>query len=82
MITELFLYTAKQCELCLEMQKEVQNLLDDKAVIVHVIDINSDPGLQHRYGARIPVLVGGNQEICEVKLDVLALQSFLFDCER
>lgn len=82
MITELFLYTAKQCELCLEMQKEVQNLLDDKAVIVHVIDINSDPGLQHRYSARIPVLVGGNQEICEVKLDVLALQSFLFDCEQ
>lgn len=82
MITELFLYTTKQCELCLEMQKEVQNLLDDKAVIVHVIDINGDPGLQHLYGARIPVLVVGNQEICEVKLDVLALQSFLCDCEH
>ncbi len=82
MITELFLYTTKQCELCLEMQKEVQNLLDDKAVIVHVIDIKGDPGLQHLYGARIPVLVGANQEICEVKMDVLALQSFLCDCEH
>ncbi len=82
MISELFLYTTKQCELCVEMQTDLQKLLEDKAVIVHVIDISGDVDLQHRYGARIPVLVGDKQEICEVKLDVPALQSFLSDSQH
>ena len=83
MIKELFLYTKKDCPLCIEMQEELLTLLPSKSVEYHVIDIGDDPELRHRYGARIPVLACGNQEICEVKLDILALQSFLatIECE-
>lgn len=81
MIRELYLYTARDCPLCVEMQEQLQGLLAAKDIAYYIIDIGSDPELQHRYGARIPVLVSGNEEICEVKLDLNALQTFLFDSE-
>ena len=78
MTTELFLYSRVQCELCEQMQKDLQGFLTGKALIVHVIDIGDDVELMHRYGARIPVLVSGNRELCELKLDVPVLESFLY----
>ena len=77
MSKELFLYTAKDCELCVDMQTELQALLTNKDVVCHIIDIGDDPVLGQRYGARVPVLVSANEEVCEVKLDVLALETFL-----
>lgn len=64
------------------MQEELQTLLPSNSVELHVIDIGDDLELRHRYGARIPVLVCANHEICEAKLDMLALQSFLASVER
>ncbi len=81
MIRELYLYTTKDCPLCVEMQEQLKGLLATKDLTYHIIDIGTDPELQHRYGARIPVLVSGNEEICEVKLDLNALQTFLLDSE-
>jgi Glutaredoxin-like domain (DUF836) len=80
-IRELYLYTAKNCPLCVEMQEQLEGLLATKNLAYHIIDIGGDLELQHRYGARIPVLVSGNKEICEVKLDLKALQTFLMDSD-
>jgi len=79
---ELILYTAKGCQLCEEIKKQLELPLARNNVVCHIIDIDGDLELQHRYAARIPVLVSGNQEICEGVLDVLALESFLLDDER
>ena len=62
-------------------REQLQGLLAAKDIAYYIIDIGSDPELHHRYGARIPVLVSGNEEICEVKLDLKALQTFLLDSE-
>ena len=77
MSRELFLYSRENCELCDKMHSELQAMLEDQDVLLHTVDITSDAELLHRYGARIPVLVAGNREICEIKLDTSALQSFL-----
>ncbi len=77
MTRELILYTAKECGLCAEMQEDLHTLLRGTAIECCAVDIGDDPELQHRYGARIPVLVSGNQEICELKLDKKALLSFI-----
>ncbi len=81
MIKELILYTAKGCQLCVEMQKQLEQVLPVKGVVCHRINIDGDLELQHRYAARIPVLVSGNREISEGVLDVQALESFLLDDE-
>ncbi len=59
------------------MHAELQDLIQAQHVTVHLVDIDNDPDLLHRYGARIPVLVAGNREICEIKLDRDALKTFL-----
>lgn len=62
---ELFLYTRMQCHLCDELRSE----LDKQGLSYHLIDIDSDPELVHRYGARIPVLVADDTEVCEGMFD-------------
>lgn len=79
MIKELFLYTSKDCKLCSEMQETLEKILPARGLSCHLIDIEGDPDLKHRYGARLPVLVGGNKEICEVVFDREALESFISD---
>ena len=74
---ELILYSRTDCALCLEMEEELRPILRDTSITVRPVNIEGDHELQHRYGARIPVLVSGNQEICELKLDVDALRQFL-----
>jgi hypothetical protein len=76
-IKQLKLYSRKDCGLCEEMERELQPSLHGLDVTFCIVNIDGDSELQHLYGARIPVLVGDNQEICEVKFDIDALQTFL-----
>jgi Glutaredoxin-like domain (DUF836) len=78
-IKELFLYTSKDCKLCSVMQENLEKILPARGISCHLIDIEDDPELKHRYGARLPVLVGGNKEICELVFDSEALESFISD---
>lgn len=77
MSRELFLYTRNQCGLCQQMHSELRAWSDENDFTVHLVNIEGDLELTHRYGARIPVLVAGDREICELKLDHTALESFL-----
>lgn len=74
---ELFLYGRNQCELCQQMHNELQQWSDENDITVYMVNIEGDLELTHRYGARLPVLAAGDREICELKLDHAALESFL-----
>jgi len=41
------------------------------------VDIDSDPELVARYGHKVPVLVGGDEEICHYFLDEPQLAEYL-----
>jgi hypothetical protein len=70
---ELFLYTRAVCPLC----DVFRSRLDARGLAYHTIDVDTDPELKHRYGARLPVLVGGDFEICEGHYNDQAVDRYL-----
>ena len=74
---ELFLYSKESCSLCDEMLLQVQTLLHGSVGICHVIKVTGDPELEQRYGARVPVLVGGNEVLCQAYLEEAAVKTYL-----
>ncbi len=66
---ELFLYTRVGCTAC----DVFRDSLDAKGIFYHTIDVDTDPELKYRYGARIPVLVAGDTEVCEGRYNEAAV---------
>ena len=66
---ELFLYVKSECSAC----EDFESSLDEMGLFYHVINIEVDPELIHRYGARIPVLLANDREVCEGRFDPLKL---------
>lgn len=66
---ELFLYIKPECIAC----EDFKSSLDEMGLEYHAINIEVDPDLKHRYGARIPVLVANDREICEGQFDSVKL---------
>jgi thioredoxin reductase (NADPH) len=59
------------------MHKELLALAPDAAFSVALVDIDSDADLVVRYGHKVPVLVGGDEEICHHFLDEGQLAEYL-----
>ena len=74
---QLVLYVRQDCHLCAEMRGELMALETRLAVTFELVDIDSDPKLVARYGHKVPVLVGGDEEICHYFLDEPQLAEYL-----
>ncbi len=74
---QLILYVRRDCHLCAEMHRELIDLGGRLSVTVELVDIDSDPELAVRYGHKVPVLVGGDEEICHYFLDEPQLAEYL-----
>lgn len=46
---------------------------------VTVIDVDSDPALEQRYGERVPVLLHGERELCHYHLNSAAVTDYLLN---
>jgi len=68
------LYGRRNCHLCHELASQLQSLEDEFDFDLEVVDVDSDPALQHRYGARAPVLVCGQAELMELRMETSALR--------
>lgn len=66
---ELTIYSRQDCHLCHEMERDLARLALEHPVSVRVVDVDTDPRLQSRYGLRVPVLVAGDEEVCATRLD-------------
>jgi glutaredoxin len=73
----LILYARRDCHLCAEMRRDLMALEDRLAFSVETVDIDGDPDLVARYGHKVPVLVGGGEEICHYFLDEPQLLEYL-----
>ena len=73
----LTLYARRDCHLCAEMHRDLVALGDRLAFTVETVDIDGDPDLEARYGHKVPVLVGGDEEICHYFLDQPQLEEYL-----
>ena len=65
----LTLYARTYCHLCEEMLAELNALRDALVIEIDVVDVDSDPELEARYGEWVPVLAHGETRICHYHLD-------------
>ncbi|HZF30759.1 MAG TPA: glutaredoxin family protein [Gammaproteobacteria bacterium] len=65
----LLLYSRPECHLCEALVAELEPLLRARDAQLEIVDVDSNPALERRYGLRIPVLVAGDVELSGYPLD-------------
>jgi hypothetical protein len=66
------------CGLCDEMHADLVALADELELPpLAIVDVDSDPTLQRRFGLKIPVLLLHGQVVCFGKLDEAELRRHL-----
>lgn len=65
------------CHLCDEMIEGLRALQARHRFELSVIDVDSEPGLEARYGELVPVLMHGERELCHYHLDAPAVTAYL-----
>jgi thiol-disulfide isomerase/thioredoxin len=65
----LTVYSRAWCHLCDELCAALAPLASRYGVPVDVIDVDSDPALDERYGEQVPVVFAGETELCHYWLD-------------
>lgn len=73
----LTLYTRTGCALCEEMAVEVAALTTQTGHDVRLVDVDADPVLKANFGWDVPLLFGGDVEICRHQLNLPAFQEWL-----
>ena len=71
------LYSRSYCHLCEEMLSEIQSLRAEFAFDLDVLDVDSDPRLEQRFGELVPVLAHGELELARYRLDTPSLRAYL-----
>lgn len=75
----LTLYSRTYCHLCDDMLAGLQDLQARQPFVLRIVDIDSDPGLEQRFGEWVPVLMHDAHELCHYHLDVAAVTDYLRD---
>ena len=77
--TRLALLTREGCGLCEELLAELSELPSREPLIpgVELVDVDSDPQLQRRWGLKLPVLLLDGALVCLGRLDTPELLRLL-----
>jgi hypothetical protein len=76
--TGLTLLMRADCGLCEQMLAELKTLAAQAPLPpLTLMDVDSDPRLQRRYGLKIPVLLLGSSPVCSQRLDAAELLRLL-----
>lgn len=70
----LRLLSRAECPLCVEMRKEVDDLLGEEPREWEVVDVDRDAELVRRYGEEVPVLFVNDRLFAKVRLPRLAIR--------
>jgi len=73
----LTLYSRTWCHLCDDMLSGLHSLQSGLPFVLTVIDVDSDPALEQRFGEWVPVLMHGDRELCHYHLDSVAVTDYL-----
>ena len=69
MQVRLVVYIRHGCHLCTDMVHELELLKTELDFDYTLSDVDTDAALVEKYGDRVPVLVGGDTEVCWFFLD-------------
>lgn len=73
----LTVYSRDCCHLCEEMIASLREMQEDHRFELEIIGVDRVPGLEERYGEKVPVLVYRGRELCHYVLDRAALTALL-----
>lgn len=77
----LTLYGRQWCHLCDDLLAALEALRAAYAFSVKVIDVDSDPALEHRFNEIVPVLMWGDVELCRYHFDDARVRAALSGAE-
>jgi thioredoxin reductase (NADPH) len=73
----LTLYSREYCHLCGEMIAVLRRLQAGLPFELEIVDVDSAPELERRYGEKVPVLVHHGEEICHYRLEPAVFTEYL-----
>jgi len=76
MPASLTVYVRHGCHLCTDMVDELEVLKAELDISYTLCDVDTDTALVEKYGSRVPVLVGGDTEVCWYFLDRDSLREY------
>ena len=76
-VIKLTVYGRTYCHLCDDMIAGLRDLQAGARFELEIIDVDSDPALDARYGELVPVLVGDDGEICHYHLNAAKVNDYL-----
>ena len=71
------LYGKAGCCLCDEAKEALDRVREERPFDLQEVDVSLDPGLNHRYGERIPVVLVEGEELFEYHVDESLLRQRL-----
>lgn len=74
---KLTVYSRNYCHLCDEMISGLRLLQAGCHFEIDIVDVDSDPELERRYGEKVPVLAYGDTEICHYRLEPAVISEYL-----
>lgn len=74
MPAQLTIYIREGCHLCDDMEQALRECASELAFEACRVPIDNNTELEQAYGAKVPVLVCGDEEICHYFLDMQALR--------
>lgn len=77
MSSPLTLFTRAGCPLCEDMAAQVNALIAGTGHVLQAVDVDSDPALKAQFGWDVPLLFGGDAEICRHEMNLPAFQAWL-----
>ena len=75
----LTVYSRAWCHLCDDLLRALRPICEEYDAEIEVIDIDSHPQFEEAHGERVPVVVGGETELCHYFLDTAAVRAYLLN---
>ena len=74
MSAQLTIYIREGCHLCDDLEQALRECASELDFETRRVPIDNNTELEQAYGAKVPVLVCGDEEICHYFLDLQALR--------
>ena len=75
----LTVYSRAWCHLCDDLLAALKPLCEELGAGIEIIDVDAHPEFEEIHGERVPVVFGGETELCHYFLDTAAVRAYLLN---
>lgn len=75
----LTVYGRAWCHLCDDLLTGLRPICDEFGAEIEIVDADAHPEVGETYGERVPVVLGGEIELCHYFLDPAAVRAYLLN---